>query len=137
MVLRHRSKKEGFTLVELVVAMTIFTVVLGATAQALISYYAALDFQNQRNSAIRNCTAIISQMRQVRDDNPTDFPGAIVDEWANNAAIDGAGTLPQETIDVTYVDPNSDPIEVTVRSQWRDMRGRPMTVSVTTMLTGV
>ena len=137
MVSRHRSKNEGFTLVELVVAMTIFSVVLGATAQALVSYYAALDFQNQRNTAIRNCTAVISQMRQVRDDNPGDFPDAITDAWPNNAAIDGAGTLPQETIDITYVDPNVNPVEVTVRSQWRDMRGRPMTIGITTMLTGV
>jgi len=137
MVSSHRNKNEGFTLVELVVSMAIFTAVLGATAQALVSYYAALDFQNQRNTAIRNCTAVVSQMRQVRDDNPGDFPDAITDAWANNAVIDGAGTLPQETIDVTYVDANVNPIQVTVRSQWRDLRGRPMTVSITTMLTGV
>ena len=131
---RHR---EGFTLVELVVAMSIFTVVLGATAQALISYYAALDFQNQRNTAIRNCTTVISQMREVRDDNVDNFPDAITTEWPDGAMIDGAGTLPQETIDVDYVNPNANPIEVTVRSQWVDLRGRPMSVSVTTMLTGV
>jgi hypothetical protein len=117
--------------------MSIFTVVLGATAQALISYYAALDFQNQRNTAIRNCTTVISQMREVRDDNVDNFPDAITAEWPDAGMIDGAGTLPQETIDVDYVNPNANPIEVTVRSQWVDLRGRSMSVSVTTMLTGV
>lgn len=137
MISARRRNREGFTLVELVVAMAVFTMVLGATAQALVSYYAALDFQNQRNTAVRNCTAILSQMREVRDDNPNDFPGAITDEWPDAGAIDGAGTLPQETIDVSYVNPNANPLEVTVRSQWVDLRGRPMTLSVTTMLTGV
>ncbi|NUM54387.1 MAG: type II secretion system protein [Candidatus Hydrogenedentes bacterium] len=132
-----RIKDSGFTLVELVVALAIFTVVLGATAQALISYYSALDFQNQRNSALRNCAAVISQMREVRDDNPDDFPGAIIAEWQDNTTIDGAGTLPQETITVNYTDTNADPIEVTVRSQWVDLRGRPVAMSITTMLTGV
>lgn len=132
-----RQKKEGFTLVELVVAMSIFTVVLGATAQALVSYYAALDLQNQRNTAIRNCTTVISQMRELRDDNPNDFPDAITAEWPDSAVIDGAGTLHQEQIDVDYVNPNANPLEVTVRSRWVDLQGRPMSLSVTTMLTGV
>ena len=131
------KRNRGFTLVELVVAMGIFTVVLGATAQALVSYYAALDFQNQRNTAIRNCAAVVSQMREVRDDNPDDFPGALTVEWPDTTAIAGAGSLPQETLEVDYVDPAADPIEVTVRSRWVDLRGRSMTVSVTTMLTGV
>lgn len=132
-----QEDREGFTLVELVMAMAIFTVVLGATAQALVSYYAALDTQNQRNTALRHCAAVISQMRDVRDRSTGNFPAAITTQWPDGAVIDGAGTLPREIIDVDYVDPNANPIEVTVRSQWVDLRGRPMTVSVTTMLTGV
>lgn len=132
-----RKFDAGFTLVELMVAMAIFSAVLGATAQALVSYYAALDFQNQRNTAIRNCTTILSQMREARDDNANNFPDAITTEWPDNGPIDGAGTLPQEVIDVQYVNTNANPLEVTVRSRWVDLRGRAVAVSVTTMLTGV
>ena len=132
-----RTDKHGFTLLELVTAMAIFTMVLGATAQALISYYTALDFQNQRNSALRHCTAVISQMREERDNSPDDFPDAVVARWPNDTAVAGAGSMRAEIVDVNYTNPNGDPLEVTVRSQWVDLRGRPAAMSVTTLLTGV
>ncbi|MDZ4860880.1 MAG: prepilin-type N-terminal cleavage/methylation domain-containing protein [Candidatus Hydrogenedentes bacterium] len=135
--MRKRAKENtsGFTLVELVVAMAMFTVVLGATAQALVSYYAALDLQNQRHSALRNCTAVISQMRDARDAGGDDFPAAITAGWPNAAEIAGAGTLPQETITVSYVDTNANPLEVRVQSTWRDLQDREISLSISTMLT--
>lgn len=132
-----RTDRHGFTLLELVTAMAIFTIVLGATAQALVSYYSALDFQNQRNSALRHCTAVMSQMRDVRGKNPGSFPGAVVARWPNGAAVAGAGSMRGEVVDVSYTNPNGDPLEVTVRSRWLDLRGRPAAMSVTTLLTGV
>ncbi|HRI87864.1 MAG TPA: type II secretion system protein [Candidatus Hydrogenedentes bacterium] len=128
-------REEGFTLVELVIAMAMFTVVLGATAQSLISYYAALDLQNQRHTALRNCTAVISQMREVRDTSTDDFPDAILDEWPNAGVVAGVGALPQEQVTVTYADPNANPLRVTVQSSWVDLRGRPVAIQVSTMLT--
>ncbi|MBM3289648.1 MAG: prepilin-type N-terminal cleavage/methylation domain-containing protein [Candidatus Hydrogenedentes bacterium] len=137
MSIESRTQKQGFTLLELVTALAIFTIVLGATAQALISYYTALDFQDQRNTALRHCTAVISQMREVRDDNPDDFPGAIVARWPDDGAVADVPTMRAEAVNVSYVNPNADPLEVTVRTQWVDLHGRPATFSVSTMLTGV
>ena len=126
---------DGVTLLELTIAMAVFAVILGATAQALISYYVALDAQNQRHTALRNCTGVISNMRDVRDANPASFPSAITALWPDGAAVAGAGSLNQEQVTVDYVNPNANPLEITVSSQWADMRGRPMSVGVSTILT--
>jgi prepilin-type N-terminal cleavage/methylation domain-containing protein len=135
MCLRRLKDTQGVTLLELTIAMAVFTVVLGATAQALVSYYVALDTQNQRHTAVRNCTGIVSNMRDVRDSNPDNFPGAIVALWPNGAEVEGAGSLSQESITVDYVNPIANPLEITIRSQWVDLRGRPVSLSVSTLMT--
>ncbi len=135
MRLRQLKEKQGVTLLELTVAMAVFTVVLGATAQALVSYYVALDTQNQRHTAVRNCAGIISNMRDVRDANPNSFPDAIVAEWPDGAEVAGVGSLQQEVITVDYGNPSANPLQVTVRSQWVDLRGRPVSLEMSTMLT--
>lgn len=131
---RRCRNSEGLTLLELCVAMAVFSIVLGATAQSLVSYYVALDVQNQRHTAIRNCTTVLSAMRDFRDANQENFPDALVTQWPDGQVINGAGSLPGETITVDYTDPGANPLEVTVRSQWNDLRGRPIAVSVTSML---
>ncbi len=133
---RRNRNKDGFTLVELMVAMAIFSMVLGATAQALVSYYAALDTQDQRNTATRHCTTVLSQMREARAAAAT-FPGGITTLWPNTGVVAGVSSLPGEVVQVTYKSATADPLEVTVTSQFRDLRGRTLTVRVSTILTGV
>ncbi len=131
---RRFRDEEGVTLLELTIAMALFVIVMGATAQSLISYYVALDMQNQRHTAVRDCASILSNMRDVRTANPTNFPDAITTLWPDGVQVPNAGTLTQEVVTVDYVDPNTNPLEVTVTSTWVDMRGRPMTVSVSSIL---
>lgn len=135
MPLKGLKVTEGVTLLELTIAMAVFMVILGATAQSLICYYVALDTQNQRHTAVRNCAGIISTMRDVRDANPDSFPDAIIASWPDGGEVAGAGSLPQEVITVEYVNPNANPLEVTLRSHWVDLRGRPIFLNVSTMLT--
>ncbi|MFA6240000.1 MAG: prepilin-type N-terminal cleavage/methylation domain-containing protein [Candidatus Hydrogenedentales bacterium] len=131
---RRFRDEEGVTLLELTIAMALFVIVMGATAQSLISYYVALDMQNQRHTAVRDCASILSNMRDVRTANPTNFPDAVTALWPDGVQVPNAGTLTQEVVTVDYVDPNTNPLEVTVTSTWVDMRGRPMTVSVSSIL---
>jgi len=135
MPLKRLQTKQGLTLLELTIAMAVFMVILGATAQSLVSYYVALDTQNQRHTAVRNCAGIISNMRDARDANPDSFPDAIVALWPDGSEVAGAGSLPQEVLTVEYVNPNSNPLEITLRSQWVDLRGRPVVLNVSTILT--
>lgn len=133
--LNKRSRAAGFTLLEVMLAGAVFLLVMGAAAQALVSYYVALDVQNQRNTAIQNCRAVLVDMRRVRDTAPADFPEAILDNWPDGQVVEGLRHLPGEVMSVDYADPTANPLDVTVTCQWNDLRGRGVRVSVSSLLT--
>ena len=56
--------REGFSLLEIVIALAIFAVTLGATAQGLAYAYGLVTLQNQRITANNDCRAALSSMRQ-------------------------------------------------------------------------
>lgn len=127
--------EKGFSLLELTIAMAVFAVVLGAAAQALVSYYVAMDTQEQRNTAIHICKGVLNDMRQARDADPDQFPDAITGMWPDDTLTPGPGLLRNETVQVNYVDTNANPLEITVTVSWEDLRGRPIQATMTTLLT--
>ena len=144
MKLRYRAN-QGFTLLELTLALAIFVVILGATAQVLVSYYVALDAQRQRTANTQNMEAIISSMRQVRDANPDNFPQALYTQWPNGTVIAGSANarVMRESITVNYFDANTNavagattnPLLVVLRSTFIDKRNRPINNVLSTALT--
>ncbi|MCP4642521.1 MAG: type II secretion system protein [bacterium] len=135
MVKTKRRKNEGFTLLELTIAVAVFLIILAGTARALVSYYVAMDVQNQKFAAVRDCTAVLNAMRNVRDASPDAFPDAIIAEWPDNSVVTDLGSMTQQTITVQYTNVSANPLQVNVTSQWLDLRGRTLNVSVATMLT--
>lgn len=131
---KKRAASRGFTLLELTIAMALFAVVLGATAQSLVTYHAALEMQNMRSVAAQNARSVLADMRSARDNGP--FPEVLLNGWPDGAVVEGASTLPGENIVVTYTDVTANPLEVTVVSTFPDMRGRPVRVQLGTALTG-
>jgi prepilin-type N-terminal cleavage/methylation domain-containing protein len=132
----RRKARQGYTLLELTLAMALFAVVLGATAQSLVTYHANIEMQNMRSAAAQNARGVLAAMREMRDDPTQAFPAAILAQWPDGQAVPGAGTLPGEQIIVTYADPAANPLEVTVVSVFNDMQGRPVRVQLGTALTG-
>ena len=129
---------DGFTLVELMLAVAILVGVLAASAQALVSYYAAMQLQHQRNVATQECRSVLSQMRNVRDtSSPNSFPGIITDAWPDGAAVSGQSALPHEQLVVAYTDASGNPLEVVVTCTWQDRSGHPASVRISTRLTDV
>ena len=59
------SRKAGFSLLELTIAIAILVTILSITAQGLVSSHAVLRLQNQRNDAMNSCRAVIANLRQV------------------------------------------------------------------------
>lgn len=125
----------GMTLLEIMIAATIFMVVLGGVAQILISFYASQHMQSQRVAVAENARSVFTEMRLHRDKHPDDFPGAITTQWPNGAIIPGAGTQTNERIRVDYVDAAANPLEVTLTSTWVDLHNRTATMTVSTVLT--
>lgn len=60
----------GFTLIEVMMAMAIFAITLGATAQGLGFAYGLVTLQKQRVVAANDCRVVISGLRQVIAANP-------------------------------------------------------------------
>jgi prepilin-type N-terminal cleavage/methylation domain-containing protein len=98
----QRSRR-GFTLLEIVVALAIFTVTLGVTAQGLAYAYGVVNLQNQRVTANNDCRAVISALRQVAAERPAStacpaggnmFPCVLLN-WVNN--------FPENAIEVAFL----------------------------------
>jgi type II secretory pathway pseudopilin PulG len=135
MTVSSKNRQAGVTLLELTVALAIFMLLMGAAAQALVSYYVALDLQNQRNIATQHCRTVLSDMRSVRDDNGHNFPAAITETWPDEGAVAIPGqALTAETLTVTYEDPAANPLVVTATCSWLDKAGHRASVQVATVI---
>lgn len=139
---RH-TDAEGFTLLELTIAVAIFAVAIGVAAQTLISFYAAMDVQNQRVIAVNHCRGILSDMRILRDrnpnsaDDPTNFQDSILSAYPEGVEMTGPEQLPMSRVVVNYENAAaaSNPLVPTVQVRWNDMRGHPVSVSMSSAIT--
>jgi len=129
---------DGFTLVEIAVAMGIFAVCMAVAAQTLLTFSFAMDAQKEKTEAMAHCRAVYSQIRMDRDASAVPFPNQIIDVWPQGAAVADADllTLPNEAIIVTYDNVTDNPLRVTVTSTWNDRMGRPIQVALSSLLTG-
>ena len=152
-----RTGARGFTLLEIVLAIAIFTITLGATAQGLAYAYGLVNLQNQRVTASNDCRAVISALRQVIAADvatgacPADknrFPCVIMD-WTSRFPEDAAAvaalpaaqqipfaglyTLQDETITVTLTSPTG---EAAVNGNGPSSSTNPVHVTVTVQWTG-
>ena len=109
--------------------------VLGATARALVILRRAGHSRptKHRDAALHDRTQ--SDAGSARGGG--NVPGGITTLWPNSGVVAGVSSLPGEVVRVTYKSATADPLEVTVTSQFRDLRGRTLTVRVSTILTGV
>lgn len=139
----HRSRgraDSGFTLLEIVIAMALFTVAMAVAAQSLASYYVTMDMQQQRVVAVNHCRTVLDQMRSVRNNTPNaasntaTLVNAILAKFPANVNATGPTTLRNSTVKVTYADTNANPLVATVTVSWSDLRGRAMTMAVTSAL---
>lgn len=133
----------GFTLIEVALAMAVFTVVVGIAAQALTTFYVTMDMQRQRVLAVNHCRATVSEMRSLRDANRTldgssgGFQSVIFERFPPAAKTAGPTALRGSEVTVTYENPsaNANPLVPTVTIRWLDLRGRTMAFSLSSAIT--
>ena len=143
---KKRGYNQGFSLLETMAAMTILSIVIGASATSLISSYSQIDMQNRRVIATNSAKRVLAEMRSIRDTNPntdttpTAFQTALLTQYPSGKKLTGstACSLPNSKITITYENAsvNADPLVPTVNVEWSDLQGRVITTTVSTALTG-
>ena len=143
---KGKGERQGVTLLELTVAVAIFSVAIGAAAQILISFYATMDVQSQRVIAINYCRGLLSDMRSLRDAKPNagdpdpclrleTLQERVFCRYPQSALeldLEGERDRPLEKlrdaqVEIDYEDTSAaaNPVAPTVRVRWNDLRGHP------------
>lgn len=80
------AKNAGMSLLEVTIALAIFSVVMGVTATSLVSFYTTMDIQEQRVDAMESCRSVMDALREKRgqfvdlgDAKTSNFPMGLVD----------------------------------------------------------
>lgn len=124
------------TLVEITLAIAIFAILMGVAAQALISWYAALELQSQRTVAVQALSGVLSDIRQLRDNDPDGFPENITEAYPDVSTVElPTQVLSQQNVQIRYVDTTANPLEIVLTMTWNDPRGRQATLRMGTLLT--
>ncbi len=119
-LLKGRGRKpRGLTLMEVLMAMTVFATAI----LALFGIYGNLASMRETgrnlNQALADAQTVLERMRQ----NSSSGLGLVINtDWGTWAHQNNLTSLSAETITVSYVDTNADPLDATVRVAWTERR---------------
>jgi len=107
------KQKKGFTLVELLIAVLILA---GAIGGALMLYTTSMISSQQAwdtTVAVSHGEHVLEEM-QARDS----LDSILTVNWKSWVREQKLNTLPDEVIEVTFADPDNDPLDVQVQVDW-------------------
>lgn len=148
---RSKMGTRGVSLMEVTLAVAIFSGVIGVTAQSIASFYVTIDVQEQRMEAITACRGVMDALREKRAEFSDDFPEDLL-TWVENQNEDGWEAflennaehteLASQTLSVECVNMDGDragagdnPIMVHTTTTWLDRRGRRLSATASSILT--
>lgn len=127
------KSNQGITLVETVFAMAILAVVLASLLQVVVNVQAAAVTNRSRSVAIEDARSVLERVRAARDGG-TEVPAGIVRDFPVGEFNLPTASLPREQVTIAYENPNVTPLAITVTTQWRDLRGRALSETVSTLV---
>ncbi|OIO36489.1 MAG: hypothetical protein AUJ74_02010 [Candidatus Omnitrophica bacterium CG1_02_44_16] len=131
-------KKNGMTLVEVLIATLIFSVALGVLLSSLGAIIDLLDIAQDRSQATSDLKNMMEKIRATPFDAiTTRFTNGTTDGPVTNpyTAIVGGYNLKNEHMIVSYANPNTDPLEILVLANWQDKKGRAFNTTISTFRT--
>lgn len=126
------------TLFEVLVAVFIFSVAMGALLNSFSAIIEVIDLARDKSHAVADLRSVLEHMRATPFDLlTTRFPNGTQDGTATNnyTAIVGGYRLTNQHIVVTYADTNTDPLEIKTTLSWQDKRARTRNASLSTFRT--
>ena len=128
---KFRYKKDGFTLVEIMISVAILLGAILIMISLFAHYLVLIELSKNTTVALNDAQAVLEQ---IRNTDPAFSIPAAYPHGSNQAPLLGPTKLDNETIVVTYVNTNADPLDVTVTVTWQD-RGRNRSETLTTLMT--
>ena len=153
---RALARKRGVTLIEVTMAVAIFAVVIAVSAQSILSFYVAIDMQEDRIVATHAARAVLNGIREKRGEFRGSVDNALVDwtqfaawvtaqntaNWTTFSQSSGYGALNSQAVRVTLLNVNGapavaadNPKQVHVTTTWLDAKGRTLRSTIVTRMT--
>jgi prepilin-type N-terminal cleavage/methylation domain-containing protein len=130
---RALENQAGFTLVELMIALVVITLVIGGYVGANIAAQRNSEEMHERTIAIQDANRTIEQIRNVSRTGT--FPSNVTTEFPPNGAVAGFANLTNEQVVVSYVNANGNPLLATVTVTWLSYPQRQNTERVQCYIT--
>ena len=128
-----RDSEVGFSLVEATITSAIVVLVLVGFMKTNISLQRTSESSFERSTALQDANQVLERMRDIAPAGT--FPTNVVSAYPNGNTVSGFTALNGETITVNYVNPVSDPLDITILVQWNEHGLRPVTAHLRTYLT--
>ncbi len=145
----------GLSLLEVMVAIAIFTVVVGITATSLASFYLSMDVQEQRIEAAHAAQAVLDVIRDKRaefelandqfdwgaflnwieDQNDEGWPNLVREGSGHEELREHALSVEVRNMQGGAAQPGDNPLQLRALSNWIDRAGHPIQVDVVTIMT--
>lgn len=126
-------KQDGFTLIELMIAMLVMII-------ALLSYLSATNIIQdsgeaafERSIAVQDANQVFERMRNSAKSGT--FPSDLVTTYPNNGTVAGFNNLANETITVSYVDTTADPLDTSIVVTWLEDSDRNTSITLRSFIT--
>lgn len=121
------NSNTGLTLVEILFAALIITVAAVAIIQSYLSNIYLSEVNKEETIAQMQLTNMMEAIKCTMpfSDIIVNFPNGVAGGTTGNnyANLVGGYVLKNEQIKVSYVNPSSDPLEITASVSWQDRRG--------------
>jgi len=141
------ASQRGITLIEVLIAVAIFSFVIAASAQSMISIMVGTQIQKDRVTATHSCRVVLNAIREKKGEfrgpnetdmvNWTNFFAWITTQntakWATYLTeTDGSAALTSHSVTVelrnaatgAVANAGDDPLEVHVMASWTDVKKR-------------
>lgn len=152
---RKIARKRGVTLIEVTLAVAIFAVVIAVSAQSILSFYVALDMQEDRVVATHASRAVLNAVREKRGEFRGAADNALVDwnqfftwvsqqntaNWTTFTQTTGYAALKNQAVTVRLLNSaganavaTDNPFRVLVTTRWQDAKGRTLRADLMTVI---